>query len=166
MAKISYPLERVLDIKKKRVTEAEKVVQEKKKELEKEQQKLRQREEERDKVRNHKKDKLNQLREELDGGTTSDKILQMKAYLKVVDERLVVEDKKVADQKEQVKIAEKNLEAAKEQLRLKRQEVDKLNTHRQDWMKQARKEEQIAEEKEMDEIGQVLYTIHQRKRGG
>lgn len=164
MAKIVYPLERVLDIKKKRVTEAEKVVLEKKKELEKEEEKLKQREAERDKVLNHRKDKLNQLREELDGGTTSTKILQMKAYLKVVEERLKVEQKKVADQKEQVKVAEKNLEVAKEQLRLKRQEVDKLNTHRKDWMKDAKKEEQIVEEKEMDEIGQVLYTLHQRKK--
>jgi flagellar biosynthesis chaperone FliJ len=164
MAKIIYPLERVLDIKKKRVSEAEKVVLEKKKELEKEEEKLKQREAERDKVLNHRKDKLNQLREELDGGTTSTKILQMKAYLKVVEERLKIEQKKVIDQREQVKTAEKNLEIAKEQLRLKRQEVDKLNTHRKDWMKNAKKEEQIIEEKEMDEIGQVLYSIQQRKK--
>ena len=164
MAKIVYPLERVLDIKKKRVSEAEKVVSEKKRELEKEEEKLKQREAERDKVLNHRKDKLNQLREELDGGTTSVKILQMKAYLKVVEERLKVEQKKVADQKEQVKVAEKNLEVAKEQLRLRRQEVDKLGTHRKDWMRDAKKEEQIVEEKEMDEIGQVLYTIQQRKK--
>lgn len=164
MAKIVYPLERVLDIKKKRVTEAEKVVRERKKDLEREEEKLKQREAERDKVLKHRKDKLNQLRDELDGGTTSTKILQMKAYLKVVDERVKVEEKKVADQKEQVKIAENNLEAAKEQLRLKRQEVDKLGTHRQDWMKGAIKEEQISEEKEMDEIGQVLYSIRQRRK--
>lgn len=164
MAKIVYPLERVLDIKKKRVTEAEKLVADKKRDLEKEEEKLKQREAERDKVLNHRKDKLNQLRDELDGGTTSTRILQMKAYLKVVEERLKVEEKKVADQKELVKIAEKNLEAAKEQLRLRRQEVDKLGTHRTDWMKEAKKEEQIAEEKEMDEIGQVLYTIRQRKK--
>jgi len=74
MTKIVYPLERVLDIKKKRVTEAEKVVAEKKKDLEREQEKLKQREAERDKVLNHRKDKLNQLREELDGGTTSTKV--------------------------------------------------------------------------------------------
>ena len=163
MAKVEYPLERVMDIKKKRVAAQEKVVLEKQKELEKEQEKLRQREEERNKVLQHKQDKLNQLRDELDHGTTSDKIIQMKLYLKVVEERLKVEDKKVQDQQEQVNIAEKNLEIAKEELRMKRQEVDKLKSHKQDWMKEKLRELEFAEEKEMDEIGQTLYTIHQRR---
>lgn len=159
----AYPLERVMEIKKRRVDEAEKVVQEKKKALEKENEKLKKCEEERDKVVQHKQEKLHQLREALDTGTTTDKIIRMKNYLKVVEEKIVVEQKKVDQQKEQVKIAEKNLEVAKETLRLKRQEVDKLKTHKEDWTKQMRRELELHQEKEMDEIGQVLYTIHQRR---
>jgi flagellar biosynthesis chaperone FliJ len=163
MAKLVYPLAQVLVIKNKRVEKAEQVVIEKKKALAAEEEKLRQREAERDKVINHKKDKLNQLREELDGGTTTDKVIQMKAYLKVVDERVQVEKKKVEDQKEQVKIANHNLDLAKEDLRLKRNEVDKLITHRTDWFKEARKEETKAEEKEMDEVGGVVYMLHMKE---
>jgi flagellar export protein FliJ len=158
-----YPLERVMDIKKKRVTEAEKVVAQKEQALEKEREKLRKCEEERDKVLQHKKDKLNQLRDELDGGTTTDKIQQMKNYIKVVDERIVVEEKKVKDQLEQVNVAKRNLEIAEEDLRMRRLEVDKLKTHKEDWQKQMRREMELQEEKEMDEIGQVLYLLNLRK---
>lgn len=164
MAKLVYPLAQVLVIKNKRVEKAEQVVLEKKKALSVEEEKLKQREAERDKVINHKKEKLNQLREELDRGTYSDKVLQMKAYLKVVDERVKVENKKVEDQKEQVKIANHNLEVAKEDLRIKRNEVDKLLTHREDWFKEARKEESKAEEKEMDEVGSVVYLLHMKDK--
>ena len=49
MAKIVYPLKQVLEVKQKRVEDAEKVVLEKKLALEKEQEKLAQREADRDK---------------------------------------------------------------------------------------------------------------------
>lgn len=164
MAKtVEYPLEKVLEIKKRRVDEQEKVVAQKERELQDEQDKLRKCEEERDKVLKHKRDKLNQLRDEMDHGTTSDKIIQMKMYLKVVEERVKVEEKKVADQKEKVKVAEKNLESAKEVLRIKRQEVDKLVSHRKDWMREKKRELEFEEEKEMEEVGQTLYTVHKRK---
>lgn len=158
-----YPLEQVMEIKEKRVDDAERVVEQKKRELEKEKEKLKKCEEERDKVVQHKQDKMNQLREELDRGTTSDKITMMKNYLKVVDERILVEEKKVEKQQEQVNVAIRNVEIAEEDLRMRRQEVDKLKTHKEDWVKQMKREMQLEEEKEMDEIGQVLYVLHQRK---
>lgn len=157
-----YPLEKVMDIKKKRVDEAEKVVAAKKRELEAEREKLRKCEEERDKVVQHKIDKLNQLRDELDRGTTTDKIQQMKNYLKVVEERILVEEKKVQEQEEQVNIAKRNLEIAQEELKMRRQEVDKLQNHKKDWIKQMKRELELAEEREMDEIGQVLYLRNMR----
>lgn len=158
-----YPLEEVMDIKEKRVTEAEKVVAIKKQELEVEREKLRKCEEERDKVIQHRVDKLNQLREELDKGTTTDKIQQAKNYIKVVDERILVEEKKVQEQEEQVNVAKRNLEIAEEDLRMRRQEVDKLANHKKDWTKQMKREMELAEEKEMDEIGQVLFLRNMRK---
>ncbi|CCB92083.1 putative uncharacterized protein [Waddlia chondrophila 2032/99] len=157
-----YPLEKVMDIKKKRVDEAEKVVAAKKRELEAEREKLRKCEEERDKAVQHKIDKLNQLRDELDRGTTTDKIQQMKNYLKVVEERVLVEQKKVQEQEEQVNIAKRNLEIAQEELKMRRQEVDKLQNHKKDWIKQMKRELELAEEREMDEIGQVLYLRNMR----
>ena len=164
MDKIVYPLKQVIEVKQRRVEEAEKVVKEKQAALEKEQQKLAEREAERNKVKEHQQDKLKQLRDTMDQGTTSPKIQQMKAYLKIVDEKLKVEEKKVKDQKEQVAIAEKNLEQAKLDLQRKRQEVDKLLTHKKDWEKEMRKKQEIIEGREQDELGSIIYTVHHRKQ--
>jgi flagellar export protein FliJ len=161
--KEEYPLKQVLEIKKRRVEEAEKVVQAKRQALEQEQEKLAQAEAARDKVKKHHDDKLVQLRQEMDRTTTSNKIQQMKAYLKVVKEKLAVEDKKVKDQKVRVETAEKELEEARHQLFLKRQEVDKVEMHKTSWQKEKRKADEIEEEKEMDEIGNVTHLIHQKK---
>lgn len=163
MAKAIYPLAQIIDVKKRRVDEAEKVVLEKRKALESELEKLKEREKQRDEVKEHKKAKIKQMRDEMDGGTTSDKILQMKAYLKVVEEKLRVEEKKVVDQKAQVKTAEQNLENAITELKRKRQEVDKLLTHKKDWVAEMRKEEEVIEGREQDEIGSVVYLTNRRK---
>ncbi len=76
-----YPLKDVLEIKKRRVDEAERVVKEKIKALEVEKEKLKAREAERDKVLEHYKAKMQQMREEFDHGTTSEKITQIKENL-------------------------------------------------------------------------------------
>lgn len=162
MAKIVYPLKQVLEVKQKRVEDAEKVVAEKDLALKKEQEKLAQREAERDKVKSHLADKFTQMRQEMDGGTTSPKIQQMKAYIKVVQEKLKAEEKKVKDQQDQVDLAQKNLDLAKEELKRKRQEVDKLVTHRKDWEKEMRKEQEIIEGREQDELGTITYAMHKR----
>jgi len=163
MNQIAYPLKQVIEVKQKRVDDAEKVVKEKQQALVQEQKKLAEREAERDKVKNHKKTKLQQLRDTLDQGCNTTEIQQMKVYLKIVDEKLKVEEKKVHDQKEQVKVAEKNLEQAKLELQRKRQEVDKLLMHKKDWEKEKRKELEIIEGREQDELGSIIHTAQHRK---
>lgn len=159
-----YPLKQVIEVKKKRVEDAEKVVHEKRILLQKEEEKLAQRKADRDKVKNHHTDKLRQLRETLDHTMTSPKVQQMKVYLKVVEEKLKVEEKKVKDQQEQVNTANKNLEQALDDLRKKRQEVDKLLTHQKDWEKERKKELQIQEGREQDELGNTIYITNHPKR--
>lgn len=159
-----YPLAQIINVKQKRVEDAEKVVKEKQLALEKEQQILLQKEAERDKAKDHYDAKLKQMREEMDQGTTSPKIQQMKAYLKVAKERIAAEEKKVKDQKVQVENAEKNLEAAKNDLKLKRQEVDKLLSHRTDWLKEMRKEQEIIDGREQDELGSIIFTTNNRRK--
>lgn len=163
MAKVEYPLAQIIEIKQRRVEEAEKIAREKQTILDKEKEKLAEREVERDKVKRHQHAKLTQLRETLDQETTSPKVQQMKVYLKIVDEKLKVEEKKVKDQEEQVKVAQKNLEAAKEEVRLKRQEVDKLLNHKIDWEKEMRKEQEIIEGREQDELGSAIYVARHYK---
>jgi flagellar biosynthesis chaperone FliJ len=162
--KHKYPLEQVLAVKKDRVEKAEKVVEEKKRALEVELEKLKKVEEERNRVLKHHNEKLAQLRKALDEGTTSDEVLKMKAYLKVVKEKLAKEEEKVKTQKKQVQIAEQNLEHAKTELKKRRLEEEKISLHKGEWTKETRAEEAKQEAKEQDEIGQVLHESHKKKR--
>jgi len=165
-ARLDYPLEQVLEIKKKRVQDAEKKVQEALEALEKEKEILRQKEKARDKVLKHRNDKLAQLRAEMDlvqETTTSYKIQQMKDYLKVVAKKLEEEEKKVEEQQKQVDEAQDKVDQAKEELRLKRLEVDKLEIHKKDWTKIMKAEIQREEERELDELGNVIYQKHLRE---
>lgn len=165
MAQIVYPLEEVLDVKRRRVEEAEKQLSKKIAALEVEQKKLEECQEARDKVKNHLIDKMVKLRKILDEGTTSPKIEEMKVYIKVVKERLQTEEKKVEEQKKQVATAEKNVEIAREELKRKRQEVDKLEMHRVDWWKEMNKELEILEGREQDEMGSVIFMLRKRNEG-
>lgn len=164
MASPEYPLKQIVEVKKKRIEAAEKVVQEKLAQLQKEQKKLQEREEERNKVKTHKVDKLQQLRATIDAGTTSPKIQQMKGYLKIVDEKLKIEEKKVQDQQNVVKGAEKELETAKSELHQRRQDADKIEMHKQDWTKEKKKEMEVAEGREQDELGSIIFTTKHRKK--
>lgn len=164
MSATEYPLKQIIEVKQKRVEAAEKVVKERQLVLKAEKKKLEEREAERDKVKNHKKDKLQQLRDIVDAGTTSPKIQQMKGYLKLVDEKLLIEEKKVRDQTGIVTNAEKQLEAAELELHQKRQEADKLLMHQKDWEREQRKEAEIIEGREQDELGSMIYTSRNRKK--
>lgn len=159
-----YPLEQVLEIKHDRVKKAQKVVDEKKRLLEVEEKKMKQLEEERDVVLHHHRDKLQQLRQALDEGTTSIEVLQMKSYLKVIKEKLVKAETKVIEQQKQVQVAKKNLEAAQKDLYRKLLEEEKIKMHKEHWVKEEKIEIEKNEAKEHDEIGQVLHQATKRKK--
>lgn len=164
MAIPAYPLREVLEVKEKRVEKQEKIVIEKRNIFEREEKRLKEAEAARDKILQHRKAKLQQLRNELDGGTSSTKVVQMKFYLEIVKEKLIGEEKKVAAQKNQMELAKKELEVAKEELRRRRNDVDKIKTHRVDWEKMMRKERQIVEGREEDELGQIIFMKNLRDR--
>ncbi|MBT13078.1 MAG: type III secretion T3S chaperone [Oceanospirillaceae bacterium] len=158
-----YPLAKVLEIKKRRVDEAERNVAQKKELLRKEEELLKEKEAERDKAKQHHDDKLQQLRDELDEGTTTDKVEQMKVYLKICKERVVTEEQKVKEQQEQVDLAQKNVEIAEQELRKRRMEVDKLKEHRVEWIKEYKAELAFEEQKEQDEMGELMFMLRKRR---
>ncbi len=164
--KPEYPLAQVLMVKQQRVEEAEKLVKQRREELEKEEEKLRKTEEARDEVKTHKADKLQQLRDALDEGTTSTEVEQMKHYLEVVDERLAGEEAKVTEQQTQVSQAEQTLQEAITLLQERRMEVEKLEVHQAEWEKEMKRELRIEEEKDQDELGQTSFLSkrHEQKR--
>lgn len=154
-----YPLEQLVAIKQKRQEEAEKVLREKKIILEQEEKKLKDLENQRDEIKKHKEDKLLQLRMSYDEGTSSDKILQMQKYIKIVQEKLVVREKKVQDQKRVVETAQKNVDAAKLDLQKKQQDVEKIDLHKKEWKKEVKKEEVRQDAIQTDELGSQVHTL-------
>lgn len=160
MSKKEYPLEQLTLIKQKKLEEAERSLQEKKLALIKEKDKLESLEKDRDKVKVHRDDKLNQFREKVDAGTTTDKIQQMRVYLKEVDEKLRQKELKVKDQLKQVDAAEKKVEEARKEMLKRQQDVEKMRLHRKEWDKEMKVLEEHQESIEMDETGS---TMHVRK---
>ena len=123
-----------------------------------------QKEKERNEVLKHKDDKLNQFREKLDEGTTTDKIKQMKRYLEVVKERLEVKEKKVKDQKEVVKEAIKQFDLAKMEMIKKRKDLEKLEIHKKQWEKEMRFLIEKETAKEHDELGSARHSMQKKEK--
>jgi flagellar biosynthesis chaperone FliJ len=161
-----YPLEQLVAIKQKRLEEAEKVLAEKKGILAQEQQKLADIEKKRDEVKEHYKSKLAQLREKLDAGTGTDKITQMKQYLKLVSEDLKVEENKVTAQIKVVENAAVQVELARQDLFKKQKDIEKLGIHHKEWEKEMHAIEEQKEGHENDEMGSTRHTLRkaQKKR--
>ncbi len=153
-----YPLEQLAIIKQKKLEEAEKVLKEKKEALIKEEEKLKAVEKERDKVKEHRMAKLEQLREKLDAGTATDKIQQMKYYLKVVDEKLKAQELKVKEQEKKVEAAKKQVEVARQDFLKKQQDVEKLRLHREEWDKEMKVHLEHLEGIESDELGSAMHA--------
>lgn len=156
-----YPLREVLIIKKRKLDEAEKVLKEKKEILLKEEEKLAHIFKEYEKVKSVKDAKLQQLRETLDSETTSSKIQQMKEYLKIIEAELKQKQIKLDEQKKVVDQAKKNVELAREDFIKKQMEVEKLRHHKEEWSKEALKEEERKESLEGDDISS---SRHVRKK--
>ena len=154
-----YPLEQLATIKQKKLDEAERELNEKKGALIKEKEKLKKVEKIRDEAKEHKDEKLQQLRDELDQGTTSDVIQRMKLYLKVVDEDLFTKEQKVTEQEKQVAAAKVALEEARKIFFQRQKDVEKLKLHRKEW--EAEMRIILAHEEEIvnDEIGSAMHII-------
>jgi hypothetical protein len=161
---MKYPLEQLALIKQKKLEEAERVLTERKEQLEKEQKQLLVVEKERDEVKHHREDKLAQLRQKLDEGSTTDKIQEGKRYLKIVDEKLSQKQVKVTEQQKKVNTASDLLEEARKDLFKKQQAVEKLKIHRKEWEKEMKALEAYQEDLEGDEIGSAMHLLRKRAK--
>ncbi len=85
----------------------------------------------------------------------------MRLYLKTVEENLKAKELKVQAQKKQLDLAAKAVEDAKQDMLKKNQEVEKMNLHKEEWMKEQQVKQAHAEASAMDEIATTMFT---RKR--
>lgn len=160
---LSYPLEQLMTIKKNRFDQAVKTLEQKKEILEKAYEKLYDLTQDRDQVLEHKTAKMTQFREALDEGTTTDKIQQMKVYLKIVEEKLAEKQKKVTDQQKQVDLAQKQVDIATDELFQRKKDLEKLEIHKQEWEKEVRYWTEQKEAVEQDEQGSATHTLRKKE---
>lgn len=161
---LNYPLEQLVLIKKNRFDQALKTLEEKKAILEKAYEKLYDVTQARDKVKEHRMAKLTQLREALDTGISTDKIQQMKVYLKTVDETLAGAQKKVDDQQKQVDLAIAQVDAATKELFQRKKDLEKLEIHKGEWTKEVHYYTEQKEAVEHDEQGSATHLIRKQDK--
>lgn len=152
-----YPLEQLIQIKKKRCDDAELTLQQKKQHLAQEEKQLEIVQRERNKVASHRDKKLEQMQRELDKGTTTDKIQKMEQYRRIVEEELAAKEEVVKRQEGKVGEAEKEVEVAKQELFFRQKELDKIGQHKKEWKKQEKYLELQEENRVIDEIGSVRH---------
>jgi len=160
---LNYPLEQLMVIKKNRFDQAVKILEQKKEILEKAYEKLYDYTQDRNKVLEHKQAKLAQLRQTLDEGTTTDKIQQMKAYLKIVDAKLAEKEKKVVEQQKQVDLAQKQVDLATDELFQRKKDLEKLEMHKLEWEKELKYWTEQKEAVEHDEQGSAAHSLRKRE---
>ncbi|MCX6988127.1 MAG: type III secretion T3S chaperone [Chlamydiae bacterium] len=158
MSQSQYPLEQITVIKQRKLETAEKILKEKKQALQTEQDKCAALEKERDAVKSHWDDKLQQLRDTLDQSSTSDKIQQMKVYMKEVDIKLKQKEGKVTEQQKRVAVAEQHVEEARKEMIKREQDVEKMRLHKKEWDKEMKILAEQKESMEMDETGSSIYS--------
>ncbi len=164
MKKEKYPLAELVQIKQKRLEEAERILKEKREALAREEEKLAKVQAERNKVKGHQESKLAQLRAEMDKGAPSLKIQQMKQYLKLVMENLKQQDAKVKEQKKQVDAAAAQVEAARREYLKRQTDIEKLSLHHKEWDKEISKEILRKEIIEEDELGSMQHERLKKKK--
>lgn len=164
---MSYPLEQLHMIKKRRLEEAERELKLRREELVKEEKTLREKEAERDTAKKHKAEKLRDLRADMDKGEGPDKIEQGKKYLEIVDLDLAKKVDAVKAQEQKVETAKQAVEKARENMLQKQRDVEKLDEHKKAWKIEMRKEEQHQESIVSDELGTAMFNLKKRgkKRG-
>ena len=78
--------------------------------------------------------------------------------------KLAKEQAKVKEQQKQVQNAQKQLEEAQTALKQRRLEADKIEMHRQEWLKDVRKELKAEEEKSEDELGSIIFQTKRKAK--
>jgi len=162
-----YPLEQLVEIKQKRVDDAEKLLVEKKELLATEEKKLKACIDKAEATQKHYNEKLDDFYSSFEGeGTTSGKVNQIKDHLKSTLERLAEEKKAVEKQRAIRDEAQKVVDEAKALLNQRRIDLKKLTEHREVWQKEYLQEKKRLAIIEHDELGSAIHSQRKRERKG
>ncbi len=160
-----YPLQQLMEIKLRRLEEAERELTKRKEELEEEEKKLEAAKKALQEVLDHKAEKMEQMRAEMDKGTTTDKIEQMKKYLDTVEDKRKVKDDAMKKQQLEVEKAETAVEEARQNVFRKQADVEKLKMHRKEWDAEQLYLEKQEDAKQTEETGTAMHVRKKKKKG-
>ncbi len=159
-----YRLQPVLDSKEKRKNEAEKALSDTRAELERQRNLLRAREEEVTRAIKKKDDTSADLMKKMNRGMESGKITEGRAFIDVLKRNIEIARKKADDQKKVVQQWEQKVEAALMKVTEATKEMKVIEKHKENWTEAEKKEIEIKEEKEQEEVAQNMYEQSRRRR--
>lgn len=165
MKKKKYPLSQIVEIKKRRLEDAEIILKMKRSALEAAEKDLKEKRKKLNETQKLKLETIEKHFKKISEGTTSDVLKRHETYMKEVIEVKITEEKKAVDeQKKVVKEAERELEAARIDRLKKNQELEKIYMHKKEWTKEIQKE-MVSEEAALgDELGTSMHARKSKKR--
>lgn len=163
---MNYPLQQLLDIKEKRVEDAERELHLKKVALEKEEEKLRKCLEKEKQAQDTYDEQLEAFYTDFQQGTNSDKIKQRKDHLKGLLEKVKLEKEHTAKQEKVRDAAAEEKEEAKRILDERRIDLEKLTEHKKAWVRTDLEEKERLHIIEHDELGAMLHGKRGKHRRG
>ena len=155
-----YPLEEICIVKKERKNRAARVVQEKQKILETCKNQLEEAETQYIKCVEYKNQRLQEQTYLLETGQlTSAYFKQMRSFVDILDQDIMMAYRLVEEHKAKVKNAENDVATAKEKLKMREIEVDKIKEHKKEWVKEEKERVDEIIENNINEIGSLMVEV-------
>lgn len=159
-----YRLQVLLTLKERAKRQAEIDLARAIKKLEEEKKKLEELEDEKKKLLERIESERQEMREKVGGGEALVKDPQVHLnFIRKLKEDLEELERKIEDQKEQVRLAERGVQRARSDYILAAQEMDVMQKHKELWEKKLRKELNAADNKMMNELGNVIHQMNKGK---
>lgn len=162
--KQKYRLQVLLVIKERAKRAAEVELARAIKRLEEERKKLEKLEIEKKKIEERIKKEKQDMRTNIVGGDALMKDPQMRLnFIRKLTEDLEEMERKIEDQKQEIKRAEKNVQRCRSNYILAAQELNMMEKHKELWEKKIRHELSMEESKLMNELGNVIHQMNKMR---
>ncbi len=159
-----YRLQPVLDSKEKKKKDAEKALGDVRKELARQEKILQDREEDVKKAAQRKEQYTAEFNAKIDRGMETGKISDGRAFIDVLKKNIEIAKKKVEDQKKVVDEWKQKEQEALMRLTEATKEMNIIEKHKENWVQTEKRELEIKEDKEQEEVAQNLYEQSRRRR--
>ncbi len=162
--KPKYRLQVLLVIKERAKRAAEIALAKAFKKLEEEKQKLKELEDEKLKLEERIEHEFSEMRAKVNSGDAKMKDPQVHLnFIRKLKEDLEELDKRIEDQKEQIRLAEKHVQRCRADYMLAAQEMDVMKKHKELWEKKLQNQLNATDNKMMNELGNVIHQMNKMK---